>query len=58
MGRTIYNALRNGLIHSYDTKYIIYDGKTIVLCISWGKKRHLSFSVHSNTYTIFLMLKP
>src|SRR4030067_600266 len=57
MGRTIYDALRNGLIHSYETKDIIYNGKTIVLCISWGKKRHLSFSADSNTFTIFLNVK-
>jgi len=44
VGKSLYNALRNGLVHSYETKSIEIDSKKLELCISWEKREHLSFS--------------
>lgn len=40
----LYNALRNGLAHSYDTKTIMQVGSgPIELVVSWRERPHLSF---------------
>jgi hypothetical protein len=44
VGTGLYNAPRNGLVHSYDTKTIEIKNLKIDLSISWEKQRHLSFS--------------
>lgn len=42
MASTLFNALRNGLAHLYDTKYIKAGVLMIELSVSWRLKRHLS----------------
>ncbi len=41
-GKSLYGALRNGLIHHYDPKLIVVDGHRIELGISWRREPHLS----------------
>lgn len=43
VGKSIYDAVRNGIVHSYDTKAISLNGRRLTLGISW-EKDHLSFS--------------
>lgn len=42
MAKSLYEALRNGLIHHYDPKSIVVDGQRIELAISWRREPHLS----------------
>ncbi len=39
--KTLYDALRNGLVHRYRAKDIEWDGKTIEIDIAWRKTPHL-----------------
>lgn len=41
MGRDVANALRHGLAHTYDSKYIQAGNLKIELVVSWGQKQHL-----------------
>lgn len=44
VARSLYDALRNGLAHSYATKIILnINGKDIELGVSWSEKPHLRF---------------
>ena len=42
VAKTLYNLLRNGLVHSYDTADIRIENTTLRLAISWRVHRHLS----------------
>ena len=44
VGKTIYDAVRNGLVHSYETKDIMVNGSKIVVAISRKDRPHLTFS--------------
>lgn len=44
VGKTIYDAVRNGLVHSYETKNIVLNGSKIVIAISRKDRPHLTFS--------------
>lgn len=44
VGKCIYDAMRNGIVHSYETKAISLDGRRLTLGVSWKDKDHLSFS--------------
>ena len=53
VSRSIYDALRNGLAHSFSTKvFISAPDKPIELGISWGKETH--FSYDSNCSVLFI----
>ena len=41
--KTIYNALRNGLVHSYEAQDIEFNGSLVGLAIAWQETPHLSF---------------
>jgi hypothetical protein len=41
IGGTLYDALRNGLVHGYDTKRIRWNSSSIGLLVSWEKESHL-----------------
>ncbi len=42
IGRTLYDLLRNGLVHRYDTADIRVDGQLVRLALSWRAEHHLS----------------
>ena len=42
VAKSLYDILRNGLVHRYDTADIRVEGKTIQLAISWRAEPHLS----------------
>ncbi len=42
VAKSLYGALRNGLIHHYDPKVIVVDERRIELAISWRNEPHLS----------------
>jgi len=42
LAKSLYDALRNGLVHAYETKRISVDGREIELLVSWRGRRHLS----------------
>ena len=42
IARTLYNVLRNGLVHDYNTADIRAGGTTVRLAIAWREHRHLS----------------
>jgi hypothetical protein len=41
---SLYDALRNDIVHRYDTRRIRVDGRDIELAITWGSGRHLTFA--------------
>ena len=42
IAKTLYNALRNGLVHRYDAKDIQLDGRIVEIAIAWKEHQHLS----------------
>ena len=53
VSKSIYDALRNGLAHSFSTKtVVIASGKPIEMGISWSKEKHLSYD--SDSSVLFL----
>ena len=42
VAKSLYGALRNGLVHHYDPKLIVVDGRAVELVISWRQQPHLS----------------
>jgi hypothetical protein len=42
VAKTIYNALRNGLVHSYEAQDIQFNGSCVGLAIAWRETPHLS----------------
>ena len=42
MGKKLYEALRNGLVHGYDTQDILVGSRRIGLAIAWRDTPHLS----------------
>jgi hypothetical protein len=41
---TLYDAIRNGIIHTYETKTIILDSRRLDIGVSWRAKPHLHLS--------------
>jgi hypothetical protein len=41
---SLYDAMRNGIGHRYETKTLKVEGKRLDICISWKEKPHLTFS--------------
>lgn len=41
---TLYDALRHGLIHSYEANAVVVDGKPVAFEIAWKGERHLTFA--------------
>lgn len=54
ISKTLYEALRNGLVHGYDTKEIVFDGTSIGLMIAWKETRHLSVVPHGGKQCLVL----
>ncbi len=42
VAKTVYDVLRNGLVHRYNTADLRIDGKMVRLAISWRAESHLS----------------
>ncbi len=40
----LYNAIRNGIVHVYDTKTIVIDSRRLSIVISWREKSHMYLS--------------
>ena len=41
---TLYDALRHGLIHGYEPRAVVVDGKPVGFEIAWRGERHLTFA--------------
>ncbi|MGA2325080.1 MAG: hypothetical protein ABSH05_02220 [Bryobacteraceae bacterium] len=54
IGKTLYEALRNGLVHGYDTKEIVFDGTSIGLIVAWKETPHLSVVPHCGKQCLVL----
>lgn len=54
VAKTLYDALRNGLVHRYRAKDIKVDGKTVEIDIAWKKGQHLT--VYENVDVWHLVL--
>jgi hypothetical protein len=48
VARNLYDAIRDGVVHTYETKSIILGARRLNLVISWGAKPHLNFSPSNN----------
>jgi len=48
----LYEAIRDGIVHSYDTKAIRVDSRTIIVNISWGAMPHFHLSEDRRTIHI------
>lgn len=46
---TLYRALRNGLIHGYETQSVVVDGRPVSFQIAWADERHLTFTDESRS---------
>jgi len=44
IAKSLYGAIRHGLVHSYDTQLISIGGRELDIIISWGQKAHLHVS--------------
>ncbi len=44
VAKSLYAALRDGLVHGYDAKDILVDGRRVEITISWREEPHLTFS--------------
>jgi hypothetical protein len=44
LAKTLYDAIRNGIVHTYETKTIILGSKHLDIGISWRVKPHLHLS--------------
>lgn len=44
VAKTLYNAIRNGIVHTYETKTIILGSRRLSVGISWNAKPHLHLS--------------
>jgi hypothetical protein len=49
VARTLYDALRNGLVHNYDAMNIWIDGEAIGFEFAWRGERHLTFGPDPRT---------
>ncbi len=49
VGPDIYDALRNGVAHGYDTKKIRLPEREVEVGVSWRDKSHLTFDESQNT---------
>jgi hypothetical protein len=47
VAQSLYDALRNGIVHGYATKRLIVNAHRIELSVSWRKERHLSLDAES-----------
>ena len=45
VGRVLFDAIRNGLAHVYDTKIIVVGADEIIVVLSWQKREHMSVAV-------------
>jgi len=52
---SIYDAMRNGIAHRYETKILLIGDKRVEIGISWKKKPHLRFS--RNRKVVFLNIQ-
>ena len=43
VAESLYDALRNGIVHGYDTKFIIVGSQRIEIVVSWRQHPHLTF---------------
>jgi hypothetical protein len=41
---TLYSALRNGLVHGYETQSVVIAGRSVLFQIAWDGQRHLTFT--------------
>jgi hypothetical protein len=44
VAKTLYEAIRHGLVHTYDTRLVCVGSREIEVVISWGQKPHLRLS--------------
>ena len=42
VAQSLYDALRNGIVHGYATKAIVIDGRQVEIGVSWREQQHLS----------------
>jgi hypothetical protein len=49
VGRSLYDALRNGIVHGYSTKTLLVEGRRVEIGVSWRDHPHLSFDAVRQT---------
>jgi hypothetical protein len=42
VGRVLFDAVRNGLAHAYDTRTVVLGSEEVVVVLSWEQRGHLS----------------
>jgi hypothetical protein len=42
IGRVLFDAIRNGLAHVYDTKTIVLGSEEVIVVLSWQQREHLA----------------
>lgn len=55
VAKSLYEAIRHGLVHTYDTRLICIGHREIEVIISWGQKPHLGLS--ANRKKIYINIK-
>lgn len=55
VAKSLYEAIRHGLIHTYDTRLICIGPRELEVIISWGQKPHLHLS--ENGKQIYINIK-
>ena len=57
VAKTLYDALRNGLVHRYRAKDIKVDGKTVEIDIAWKKGQHLTVRENNGVWHLVLNIR-
>jgi len=57
VAKTLYDALRNGLVHGYEAKDIEFNGSHVGLAIAWRETPHLSFKVVNGKPQLMLNMR-
>ena len=57
VAKTLYDALRNGLVHRYRAKDIKFDRKTVEIDIAWRKGRHLTVHEKNGVWHLILNVR-
>ncbi len=57
VAKTIYNALRNGLVHGYEAQDIEFNGSRVGLAIAWRETPHLTFLLKENKPHLVLNMR-
>lgn len=58
LAKPLFDALRNGLAHSFDTKHLYVDGQEVQIYISWSMKEIIAIGPANGSTGLFIGIQP